>query len=103
MRFRMQVRQFGDLHVNLVPACTESEGTGPKGRILKEDVKAWTKQQLEDSGKQSSSQGLGFAPMPEIDFSEFGETEKLFLSRIKKLSGAASASFLGKHSACNPS
>ncbi len=62
-------------------------GTGPKGRILKEDVKAWTKQQLEDSGKQSSSQGLGFAPMPEIDFSEFGETEKLFLSRIKKLSG----------------
>ncbi|MCY4052240.1 MAG: dihydrolipoyllysine-residue acetyltransferase [Gammaproteobacteria bacterium] len=62
-------------------------GTGPKGRILKEDIKAWTKQQLEESEKKSSAPGLGFAPMPAIDFSEFGETEKLFLSRIKKLSG----------------
>jgi len=62
-------------------------GTGPKGRILKEDVKAWTKQQLEEKDQKTSTPGLGFAPMPEIDFSEFGETEKLFLSRIKKLSG----------------
>ena len=62
-------------------------GTGPKGRILKEDVKTWTKQQLEESNKKSGTPGLGIAPMPEIDFSEFGETEKLFLSRIKKLSG----------------
>ncbi|MCY4150042.1 MAG: dihydrolipoyllysine-residue acetyltransferase [Gammaproteobacteria bacterium] len=62
-------------------------GTGPKGRILKEDVKAWTKQQLEESSRKSSAPSLGIAPMPEIDFSEFGETEKLFLSRIKKLSG----------------
>ena len=62
-------------------------GTGPKGRILKEDVKAWTKQRLEESSKESNSPGPGMAPMPEIDFSEFGEIEKLFLSRIKKLSG----------------
>ncbi len=62
-------------------------GTGPKGRILKEDVKTWTKQQLEESNKKSAAPGLGIAPMPEIDFSEFGEVEKLFLSRIKKLSG----------------
>lgn len=62
-------------------------GTGPKGRILKEDVKVWTKQQLEESDKQSSTPGPGFPPLPEIDFTEFGEIEKLFLSRIKKLSG----------------
>ncbi|MYJ52537.1 MAG: dihydrolipoamide acetyltransferase, partial [Gammaproteobacteria bacterium] len=62
-------------------------GTGPKGRILKEDVKAWTKEQLEGAGRQSASPAPGFPSLPDIDFTEFGETEKLFLSRIKKLSG----------------
>jgi pyruvate dehydrogenase E2 component (dihydrolipoamide acetyltransferase) len=62
-------------------------GSGPKGRILKEDVKSWIKQQLSGSKSQSSNQSSGIPPIPEIDFSEFGEIENYKLSRIKKLSG----------------
>ena len=59
-------------------------GTGIKGRILKEDVKAWVKQALA-AGSQGG--GLGIEPMPEIDFSQFGEIETQELTRINKLTG----------------
>mgnify|MGYP001815403846 FL=1 len=58
-------------------------GSGNKGRILKEDVKAWVKQTL----AQGSQGGLGVEPMPEIDFSQFGEIETQELTRINKLTG----------------
>ena len=58
-------------------------GSGNKGRILKEDVKAWVKQTL----AQGTQGGLGVEPMPEIDFSQFGEIEKQELTRINKLTG----------------
>lgn len=63
-------------------------GTGAKGRILKEDVKNWIKYQL-SSGSDSplSSMGMGIPPIPEVDFSQFGEIENVPFSRIKKLSG----------------
>ena len=59
-------------------------GTGEKKRILKEDVKAWVKQAL---AQGSSGAGPGVEPMPEIDFSQFGEIETQALSRINKLTG----------------
>lgn len=59
-------------------------GTGPKSRILKQDVKAWVKQALA-AGSQGG--GLGIEPMPEIDFSQFGEIEVQELTRINKLTG----------------
>jgi len=59
-------------------------GTGIKGRILKQDVKAWVKQALA-AGSQGG--GLGIEPMPEIDFSQFGEIEVQELTRINKLTG----------------
>ena len=58
-------------------------GSGPKGRILKQDVKLWIKQRL-SAPVQS---GAGIPPIPAIDFSQFGAVETLALSRIKKLSG----------------
>ncbi len=58
-------------------------GTGAKNRIIKEDVKAWVKQAL----AQGSGGGLGVEPMPEIDYSQFGEIEMQALSRINKLTG----------------
>ncbi len=57
-------------------------GSGPKGRILKEDVKNWVKRQLE-----KPPEGLGIPAVPEIDFSEFGDVETVKLTRIRKLSG----------------
>ncbi|MBC8519347.1 MAG: dihydrolipoyllysine-residue acetyltransferase [Gammaproteobacteria bacterium] len=61
-------------------------GTGPKGRILKEDVKQFVKAALSGG---ATPQATGSA-IPEItlpDFSKFGETESQPLSRIKKISG----------------
>ena len=58
-------------------------GSGEKGRILKGDVKAWVKQALSNP----SGGGLGVEPMPEIDFSQFGEIEMQALTKINKLTG----------------
>ncbi len=60
-------------------------GSGAKGRILKEDVKAFIKTTLSSSGGVS---GIPVSTMPEIDFSKFGEIETVDLNRIKKISGA---------------
>jgi pyruvate dehydrogenase E2 component (dihydrolipoamide acetyltransferase) len=61
------------------------KGSGPRGRILKEDVQAWIKAEL--AKPTGEAIGLGIAPAPVIDFSQFGEVDSQPLSRIKKLSG----------------
>ncbi len=68
------------------------KGTGPKGRILKEDVQAHVKAALASTSAptQASAAGAGLdlLPWPQIDFAKFGPVEIRPLSRIKKLSGA---------------
>ncbi|MED5408906.1 MAG: biotin/lipoyl-containing protein, partial [Pseudomonadota bacterium] len=64
-------------------------GTGPKGRILKEDVqqhvKAILKHPVETTPEAVVSPGI---PSPaQIDYSRWGPTETAPLSRIQKLSG----------------
>ncbi|MCK4676035.1 MAG: 2-oxo acid dehydrogenase subunit E2, partial [Gammaproteobacteria bacterium] len=63
---------------------SQMTGTGIKNRILKEDVKTWVKQAL-SQGTQGS--GLAVEPMPEIDFTQFGDIDSQPLSRINKLTG----------------
>jgi len=61
-------------------------GSGPKGRILKEDIKAFVKSML--SGNKLSSKGAFALPEVEpVDFSKFGEVESKPLSRLKRLGG----------------
>lgn len=62
-------------------------GTGPKGRIRQEDVEGAIKTVMEGVAKGGAASGAGIPPLPEIDFSQFGEIEEKPLSRIKKLSG----------------
>jgi pyruvate dehydrogenase E2 component (dihydrolipoamide acetyltransferase) len=64
-------------------------GSGPKGRILREDVQAYVKSEL-TRPRGSAGSGLGFnlLPMPQVDFAKFGPVQTQALSRIKKLSGA---------------
>lgn len=63
-------------------------GTGPKNRILKEDVQQFVKAALAQIEKPvASAGGFGFPPLPEIDFSKYGPIEELPLTRIQKLSG----------------
>ena len=76
------------------------EGSGPKGRILKEDVQGFVKQALSGgaamSGAGSSARGaglggLGLPAWPKVDFAKFGPIEAKPLSRIQKISGPALA------------
>ncbi|MCW8923229.1 MAG: 2-oxo acid dehydrogenase subunit E2, partial [Gammaproteobacteria bacterium] len=62
-------------------------GSGPKNRILKEDVKAFVKQMLTSGAIGAPSGGLSVEPMPEIDFSQFGDIETQPLTKINKLTG----------------
>jgi pyruvate dehydrogenase E2 component (dihydrolipoamide acetyltransferase) len=64
------------------------KGSGPRGRITKEDVQGWVKGELAKPRTEAMGVGFGLAPAPDIDFTQFGETEPQALSRIKKLSGA---------------
>src|SRR5690606_2068754 len=58
-------------------------GTGLKGRIRAEDVKAFVKEILTGRG---AGGGAGLPELPEIDFSRFGEIESQPLGRIKRIS-----------------
>ncbi|MXS84500.1 dihydrolipoyllysine-residue acetyltransferase [Nitrosomonas sp. HPC101] len=62
-------------------------GTGPKLRILKEDVQAFVKQALA-GGRGNGGGTLDLLPWPHVDFAKFGPIELKSLSRIRKISGA---------------
>ncbi|KVD73937.1 dihydrolipoamide acetyltransferase [Burkholderia sp. ABCPW 14] len=70
-------------------------GTGPKGRITKEDVTAFVKGVM--SGQRAAPAAaaalagggeLNLLPWPKVDFTKFGPVDAKPLSRIKKISGA---------------
>ena len=65
------------------------KGTGPKQRILKEDVQAYVKAELaRPRGGGGAGLELNLLPWPDIDFARFGRVELRPLSRIKKIAGA---------------
>ena len=67
-----------ELGVNLV----QVEGTGNNGRVLKDDVHAFVKKRL--SGQATDGEVAdGIPRIPELDFSRFGEVERVELSRIR--------------------
>ena len=80
------VRAFArELGVNLALV----NGSGPKRRILKEDVQAFVKAELaHPRGAGIGGAGLSVLEMPQVDFARFGAIEVRPLSKIKKLSGA---------------
>ncbi len=82
------VRKFArELGVNL----SLVSGSGPKNRILQEDVQTYVKGELAKPRSENMGAGLGALatlPMPIVDFSQFGDVETKPLSRIKKISGA---------------
>jgi pyruvate dehydrogenase E2 component (dihydrolipoamide acetyltransferase) len=61
-----------------------TNGSGRKGRILKDDVKNFVKKVMTEGVAQS---GTGIPAMPSVDFSQFGEVEERKLSKIKRLTG----------------
>ena len=63
------------------------KGTGRKGRITREDVKSALTGAGGGGGGGGGIPGLEVAPWPDVDFSKYGEVERVPLSRIKKISG----------------
>ena len=71
-------------------------GSERAGRISKEDVQKYVKGALAGGvaapaaagAPVAAGGGLNLLPWPKVDFSKFGETEVVALSRIKKISGA---------------
>ena len=72
-------------------------GTGPKGRITKEDVTRFVKGVMTGAlaapgaaaaPAAGSGAGLDLLPWPKVDFAKFGPIDPKPLSRIKKISGA---------------
>lgn len=62
-------------------------GTGPRGRLLKEDLHGFVKNALSGAAVTATS-GSGIPPIPEVDFSAFGEVEVEPLSKMGKLIAA---------------
>lgn len=68
------------------------KGSGPRERILKEDVHAWVKNRLATpvaaSGSAVATGGSGLPDLPEIDFASWGQVERQELSRINRVSAS---------------
>ncbi|TRD16443.1 2-oxo acid dehydrogenase subunit E2 [Palleronia caenipelagi] len=65
-------------------------GSGRKGRILREDVeKALKSSAAPAAGGAVVQGGMGIPPIPAVDFSKFGPVEDVEMPRIKKISGPA--------------
>ena len=75
---------------------TQVKPTGPKNRILREDVTGFVKGAMTTgvvpgktpaAGGVGSGAGLDLLPWPKVDFAKFGPIDVQPLSRIKKISG----------------
>ena len=69
-------------------------GSGPKGRIVHEDVRGFVKSALSGAlaapaaAAPGSGAGLDLLPWPKVDFAKFGPIETKPLTRIQKIAGA---------------
>ncbi|PIE37015.1 MAG: branched-chain alpha-keto acid dehydrogenase subunit E2 [Gammaproteobacteria bacterium] len=68
-------------------------GSGRKGRITREDVTAFIRDTMTNVAAVGSggsvvgvTGGMGILPIPEVDFSKFGDIERVEMGRINKLS-----------------
>ncbi|MFI8480473.1 dihydrolipoyllysine-residue acetyltransferase [Pseudomonas sp. NPDC078700] len=82
---RQLAREFG---VDLA----DVPGSGPKGRIVKEDVQVYVKSMM-NKAKQApaaagATGGAGIPPVPAIDFSKFGEIEEVAMTRLMQIGAA---------------
>ncbi|MGP9566757.1 pyruvate dehydrogenase complex dihydrolipoyllysine-residue acetyltransferase [Halomonas sp. AOP5-B2-8] len=80
---RMLARELG-VDIGLV------KPSGPKDRVLKEDVQSYVKQAIANQGAApqgaaAATGGAGIPPIPAVDFSQFGEVEEKPMGRLLKM------------------
>ena len=81
---RQLAREFG-VELSAVGA------SGPHGRILKEDVQVYVKammQKAKEAPAGGACGGMGIQPIPEVDFSRFGEIEEVPMTRLMQVGAA---------------
>ncbi len=78
---RKLAREFG---VDLL----DVQGSGPKGRIVKEDLQAYVATRLAQPNAAASPAGSGIPVVPDVDFSKFGPVRRYERSRIDKVTAA---------------
>ncbi|MDA7084906.1 dihydrolipoyllysine-residue acetyltransferase [Pseudomonas sp. SA3-5] len=80
---RQLARDFG-VELSAVP------GSGPKGRILKEDVQVHVKAMMQKAKEApaGATGGAGIPPIPVVDFSRFGEIEEVAMTRLMQVGAA---------------
>ncbi len=66
---------------------SQVRGTGPKGRILRDDIALYVKKVLQEGAQPDARPSFGPPPIPEVDFSKFGSIETVKLSKIKRITG----------------
>ncbi|MDR9752105.1 dihydrolipoyllysine-residue acetyltransferase [Pseudomonas sp. SZMC_28357] len=84
---RQLAREFG-VELSAVSA------SGPHGRILKDDVQVYVKAMMQKAKEAPAAAGgatggAGIPPIPVVDFSRFGETEEVPMTRLMQI-GASS-------------
>ena len=70
------------------------QGSGTRGRIVKQDVQAHVKQRLQQPAAPAPSSAPAATPLPEIDFSQFGSIEVIAMSKVQRLTAAAMSNSL---------
>ena len=70
------------------------QGSGTRGRIVKQDVQAHVKQRLQQPAATAPSNAPAAPPLPEIDFSQFGSIEVIAMSKVQRLTAAAMSTSL---------
>lgn len=80
---RKLAREFG------VP-LERVRGTGPRGRILKEDLHTFAQKAMQGGSGSGAAvtEGAGIPPIPEVDFSAFGDIEVEKRSKLDLLTAA---------------
>jgi pyruvate dehydrogenase E2 component (dihydrolipoamide acetyltransferase) len=65
----------------------QAKGTGPRGRVTKDDVRDYVKNIVTatQSGSAPGAAGSGIPAIPAVDFAKFGEIDTVKMSKIKKL------------------
>jgi pyruvate dehydrogenase E2 component (dihydrolipoamide acetyltransferase) len=89
---RKLARDFGVM-------LSDVKGSGPRGRIVSDDVRAHVKSAMQTLARRAAGDGgeaavravdapFALPPWPKIDFAAFGPIESRPLSRIRRISGA---------------
>jgi pyruvate dehydrogenase E2 component (dihydrolipoamide acetyltransferase) len=63
-------------------------GSGPRGRILRDDVNDYVKAALAESSSPMQVASTGIAEVPTIDFSQFGTIDTVKMTKIQKVTAA---------------